>query len=50
MSEGAFKMVMFHFMEAIHIELSDKAIHFFMSEVSREDNFFKLDYIFNDEL
>ena len=32
--EGAFEVIMLHFMEPIHIELPDEAIHFFVSEIS----------------
>jgi len=35
MFEGAFKTVMFDFMKAIHIELSDEAVHFIMSKEER---------------
>ena len=41
MSEGAFEGVVFDFMEAVHVELSDKAVHFVVSEVMRQHNFFK---------
>ena len=32
--EGAFEVVVLHFVEAIHVELPDEAIHFFVSEIS----------------
>jgi hypothetical protein len=34
MLEGAFEIVMFNFMKAIHIELPDETIHFVVSEIS----------------
>ena len=48
--ESAFEVVMFHFMEAIHIELPYKTIHFFVSEISGEDKLLKLNDIFDDKL
>lgn len=50
MFECAFKIIMFGFMKTIHIELSDKAIHFIMSEIFRENNFLKFSDIFDSEL
>lgn len=50
MSEGAFEVVMFYFVEAIHVELSHETVDFVMSEVSWQDNFFKFDHIFDHEL
>lgn len=41
---------MFDFVEAVHVELPDKTINFIMSKVTREDNFFKFDNIFNNKL
>jgi len=34
MSKGAFEVVMFDFVEAIHVELSNETVHFVMPEVS----------------
>jgi hypothetical protein len=50
MFEGAFEIVMFDFVEPIHVELSDKAIHFIVSKVTREHNLFKFNHIFDNEL
>lgn len=49
MFEGAFEVIMFHLVETIHVELSHEAVHFFVTEVAREYNFFEFDDIFNDE-
>ena len=49
MFECAFEVVVFHFVEAIHVELSDEAVHFFMSEVAREDDLLEFDYISNNK-
>ena len=48
--KGAFEVVMFHFVEAVHVELSDETVDFFVSKVAREDNFFEFDDILDDEL
>ena len=48
--EGAFEVVVFHFVEAIHVQLPDETVHFFVSEVAREDDLFEFDDIFDDEL
>ena len=50
MSEGAFEGVVFDFMEAVHVELSDEAVHFVVSEVMREHDFFKFYDVLYDEL
>ena len=50
MLEGAFEVIMFHFVEAIHVELPHKAVHFFVSEVSRQHYFLEFDYILDHEL
>ena len=47
--ESAFEAVMFDFVEAIHVELSDEAVHFVVTEVARQDHFFELDYVLDDE-
>lgn len=41
---------MFGFMEAIHIKLSNKAIHFIVSEIFGEDKLLEFGYIFDSEL
>ena len=50
MFECAFEVIMLHFVEAIHVELSDEAIHFFVSEISGQDNLLEFDDVFDDEL
>jgi len=50
MSESAFEIVVFHFVEAIHVELSHKAVYFFVSEVPGQDDLFELHNILDDEL
>ena len=50
MFESAFEVVVFHFVEAIHVELSDKAIDFLMPEVSGQDYLLKFDDILDNEL
>ena len=50
MFECAFEVVMLHLVEAIHVELSDEAIHFFVSEISGQDDFLELYDVFDDEL
>ena len=48
--EGAFEVVVLHFVEAVHVELPDKAVHFLVPEVAGEDNLFELDDVLDDEL
>lgn len=50
MLECAFEVVMFHFVEAIHVELPDETVHLFMPEVSGEDDLLKLHDVLDDEL
>jgi hypothetical protein len=49
MSKGAFEVIVFHFMEAVHVELSYEAVHFFMAEVAGKHDFFEFNHIFDDE-
>lgn len=39
MPEGAFEVVMFDFMEAIHVELPYEAVHFIVPEVPGQHDF-----------
>ena len=50
MLESAFKAIMFDLMKAIHVELSNKAVHFIVSEVTRKNNLFEFDNVFDDKL
>lgn len=50
MSEGAFEGVVFDFMEAVHVELPDEAVHLVVSEVVREHDLFEFYDIPYDEL
>ena len=47
MPKGAFEVIMFDFVKAIHVELSHETVDFVMSEVSWQHNFFELDHIFD---
>jgi hypothetical protein len=50
MLEGALEIIMFNLMETIHVELSDKAVNFVMSEVFGEDDLLEFVNISDDEL
>lgn len=50
MLEGAFEVVMFHFVEAVHVELAHKTVHLLVSKVSGEYDLFELHDILDDEL
>ena len=50
MSKGWFKVVVLHFVEAVHVQLSDEAIHFLVSEVAGKDNLLEFYDVFDDEL
>jgi hypothetical protein len=50
MLESAFKAIMFDLMEAIHVELSNKAVHFIVTEVTRKNNLLEFNNVFNDKL
>jgi len=39
MFESAFEVVVFDFVEAIHVELPDKAVNFIVPEVFGQNNF-----------
>ena len=41
---------MLHFVEAVHVQLSDEAIHFLVSEVAGKDNLLEFYDVFDDEL
>ena len=49
MLKGAFKVIVLHFVEAVHVELPDKAVHFLVPEVAGQNNFFELYNILDDE-
>jgi hypothetical protein len=48
--EGALEGVVFDFVEAVHVELPDEAVHFVVPEVVRQHDFFKFYDVLNDEL
>jgi hypothetical protein len=48
--EGALEGVVFDFMEAVHVELPDEAVHFVVPEVVRQHDFFKFYDVLYDEL
>lgn len=50
MTERAFEVVVFDFVEAIHVELPHKAINFVVPEVFRQYDFLEFDYILDHEL
>lgn len=50
MLEGALKIVVLHFVEAIHIELPDKAVDLLMPKVARQHDLLELDDILYDKL
>jgi len=50
MAEGAFEVVVFDFVEAVHVELADEAVHFVVPEVFGQDEFFHPGWVFDDEL
>jgi len=50
MIESASEIIMLDFVEAIHVELSHKTVHLFMSKVSRKDNLLKPNHIFDYKL
>lgn len=50
MSEGTFEIVMFDLMKAIHVQLTDKTIHFIMTKVSGKYYLFEFGDIFDDKL
>lgn len=50
MLESALEVVVFHFVEAIHVELADEAVHFFVSEVARKYDLFEFNDVFDDKL
>jgi hypothetical protein len=48
--EGALEGVVFDFVEAVHVELPDEAVHFVVPEVVRQHDFFKFYDVLYDEL
>lgn len=50
MAENAFRVVLPRLVKAIHVELSDKAVHLPVSEVMRQNNILKFVHILNDEV
>ena len=50
MPKGALEVVMFDFVEAIHVELPHKTVHLFMPKVSRKHNLLKSNHILDYKL
>lgn len=48
-AEGAFEVVMFDLVEAVHVELPDEAVHFVVAEVPGQYDFLQLLDILDDE-
>lgn len=49
MAEGAFEVVVFDFVEAVHVELPDEAVHFVVAEEPGQYDFLQLLDILDDE-
>jgi hypothetical protein len=49
-AEGALEGVVFDLVEAVHVELPDKAVHFVVAEVVRQDDLLEFQHILYDEL
>lgn len=49
MAEGAFEVVVFDFVEAVHVELPDEAVHFVVAEVPGQYDFLQLLDILDDK-
>jgi len=49
-SKCAFKVIVFDFMKAIHVQLSNKTVHLIVSEIFWKHYFLKFDHIFNHKL
>lgn len=49
MAEGAFEVIVFDFVEAVHVELPDEAVHFVVAEVPGQYDFLQLLDILDDE-
>ena len=50
MAEGAFEVVMFDLVEAVHVELPYETVDFIMPKVLRQDQLLKFIDILDDEL
>lgn len=50
MAEDTLGILLAGLVKAIHVELTDEAIHFIVSEISRQDNLLELVDILNHEL
>lgn len=48
-AEGAFEVVVFDFVEAVHVELPDEAVHFVVAEVPGQYDFLQLLDILDDK-
>ena len=45
MLEGGLKVVMFGFVEAIHVKLSDKTVHLIVPKIFRQHDLFEFCYV-----
>ena len=50
MLEGGLEVVMFGFVKAVHVELTDETVHLVMAEVFGEDNFLEFGDVLDGEL
>lgn len=50
MLKGGLEVVMFGFMKSIHIQLSDKTVHFVVPEIFWKDYLFKFSNVLDGEL
>ena len=48
-AEGAFEVVVFDLVEAVHVELPDEAVHFVVAEVAGQYDFLELLDVLDDE-
>jgi hypothetical protein len=49
-AKGAFEAVMFDLVEAIHVELPYKTVHFVVSEETWQNDLLEFDHVLNHEL
>lgn len=50
MAESALEGVVFDLVEAVHVKLPDKTVHFVVPEVVGENNLFEFHHVFYNEL
>lgn len=47
--EGGLEVIMLGFVEAVHVELPYKTVHFIVPEIFGQDDFLEFGYVFNGE-